>query len=554
MRRGMVLWPACLAALILSQAVAAAPGDTVKSFSSPFRCPQGLTFDGTYLWNVDRRTDMIYKIDPENGDVLDSIAAPGYVPRGLTWDGRRLWCIDAEAGLLYAINPRTGITESTIDCPVPRPCGLAWDGKYLWIAADRNDKIHQISPEDGTTIKSIPAPTRNATGLTFDGTCLWVADRYKDMIYMVTPEEGDVIICFKAPGAHAWGLAWDGRFLWNVDYQTDRVYQLVVDDGTKFVRSEEKVEDVEFILQARNFGPGEITTLDAYIAVPHNLDNQDLLAPVRFDPEPTDMLTDKWGQQVAHFRFTDLAPTEFKNASMFATAKLYQVRYFVFPDKVGALADIPAEITGKYLADDTKFSLTDPVIQKAVTAAVGDETNPYWIARKIYNYVIEHMEYELAGGWNIAPAVLERGNGSCSEYSFVYIAMCRAAGLPARYAGSIVIRGDDASYDDVFHRWVEVYLPNYGWIPVDPSGGDSQLPSHRADYFGFLNNRFLITTLGGGGSEYLEWGYNTNARYTARGKCKVEMEYFGEWTPIEESAEISAAGGGNSGQASEPKK
>ncbi len=300
---------------------------------------------------------------------------------------------------------------------------------------------------------------------------------------------------------------------------------------------EEKIEQVEFIHQVRNYGPDSVKTLDVYQAIPQNLNSQELLEPVKFDPEPNEILTDKWGQKVAHFRFTDLAPTQFTTVTMLASAKLYQVQYFVFPDKVGALDDIPRDILDKYLVDDAKFSLKSSVIQKAVKEAVGDETNPYWIGRKIYNYVIEHIEYELAGGWNIAPTVLERGNGSCSEYSFVYIAMCRAAGLPARYVGSIVIRGDDASWDDVFHRWVEIYLPNYGWLPVDPSRGDSEWPSARGNSFGFLNNRFLITTVGGGGSEYLEWSYNSNERWTSKGKCKIVVENFGEWTPIESETE-----------------
>jgi len=236
---------------------------------------------------------------------------------------------------------------------------------------------------------------------------------------------------------------------------------------------------------------------------------------------------------VAHFRFTDMAASGSVEISMHAEAKLYQTRYFVFPDKVGSLKEIPSDTLKKYLVDDTKLSMNDKVIQDALKKSVGDETNPYWIGRKIYNYLIENMEYELSGGWNIAPTVLARGNGSCSEYSFVYIAMCRAAGLPARYVGSIAIRGDDASWDDVFHRWVEIYLPNYGWIPVDPSGGDSPWPSHRANSFGYLNNRYLITTSGGGGSEYLEWGYNANCRWTSVGRAKVGVEDFGEWSPVE---------------------
>jgi transglutaminase-like putative cysteine protease len=217
---------------------------------------------------------------------------------------------------------------------------------------------------------------------------------------------------------------------------------------------------------------------------------------------------------------------------MHAAVRLYETRYFVFPENVGKLEDIPKDLRRQYLVDDNKFKLDNPVIRDAVKQAVGDETNPYWIARKIYNYVIEHIDYELAGGWNVAQAVLERGNGSCSEYSFVYIAMCRAAGVPARYAGSLVIRGDDASYDDVFHRWVEVYLPEYGWIPVDPSRGDSPWPSARADSFGYLSNTVFVTTVGGGGSEYLEWSYNSNERWISSGRCKIEVESFAEWTPL----------------------
>ncbi|MEA2031737.1 MAG: transglutaminase domain-containing protein, partial [candidate division Zixibacteria bacterium] len=518
--------------LLMWQPSAAAPGDTVKSFSTPFDCPQGLAFDGKYIWNVDRLSDMIYQIEPSNGAVVDSIPTPGYIPRGLAWDGKWLWCVDSEEGLIFAIDPKTKIVEKTIYCPVSRPTGLAWDGNYLWIAANRNDRIRKVSIEDGTTILSIPSPTHNTFGLTFDGTYLWVSDRYRDMIYMVKPDNGDVVLCFDSPGPHSWGLAWDGSHLLNVDYQTDLIYKLIADDETSFTRSNKKSQQIKFIHQVRNFGPDSVLTLDVYLAVPQNLDNQELIGPVEFTPKPTDMLVDKWGQKVAHFHFTDIAATNFTTVTMLASVELYETRYFISPDKVGKLKDIPKSILEKYLTDDSKFSIENEIVRDAVKKAVGDETNPYWIGRKIFNYVIEHIEYELAGGWNIAPAILDRGNGSCSEYSFVYIAMCRAAGLPARYAGSIAVRGDDASYDDVFHRWVEIYLPGYGWLPVDPSGGDSKWPSARANSFGHLNNRFLITTLGGGGSEYLEWGYNANERWTSRGKCKIVVENFGEWTPL----------------------
>ncbi|KPL04103.1 MAG: hypothetical protein AMJ73_04675 [candidate division Zixibacteria bacterium SM1_73] len=510
-------------------------GDVETQFASPGSCPTGLTFDGKYLWNCDRKTDMIYKIDPKDGKAVDSISSPGYRPIGLTWDGKFLWNLDAseETFYIYQIDPKTGVAVKTLWAPCDRPEGLAWDGKYLWIADDRENKIHQISTEDGTTIITIPAPSKYPCGLTYDGKYLWVSDRISNMIYMITPDKGEVILFFDAPAAYARGLAWDGKNLWNADYQTDQIYKLKIFDDQTFSRTDEKEQVLEYTHQFRNYGPGTINDLDIYIAVPENRDNQELLSQIEYAPQPYEFLTDKWGQKVAHYKLADVKTTEFVSVGMKVKAKIFETRYFVFPEKVGNLEDIPSSIKEKYLVDDSKFSITDPFIQQSLRKAVGDETNPYWIARKIFNYVIDHIEYELAGGWNIAPTVLERGTGSCSEYSFVYISMCRASGIPARYVGSVVIRGDDASADEVFHRWVEIYLPNYGWIPVDPSAGDRDLPADQASAIGNLRNAYLVTTTGGGGSEYLEWGYNSNEKWTSKGKCKVYVEHIGEWSPLE---------------------
>jgi len=522
-----------------ASSVFAVTGDVETSFPSPGSCPTGLTFDGKYLWNCDRKTDIIYKIDPGSGEVLDSLPSPGYRPLGLTWDGKYLWNLDAseEEYFIYQIDPQSRLVVKTLWAPCSRPEGLAWDGEFLWIVDDGDQEIHQISTEDGTTINTIPSPSKYPCGLAYDGKYLWVTDRIKDMIYMISPDEGDVILFFESPGKYARGLAWDGNNLWNVDYQTDEIYKIRILDEELFSRSEEKEELLEFTHQFRNYGPGVVKDLDIYMAVPENLSNQELLSEIEYSREPDGFLTDKWGQKVAHYRFQNLQATEFVTVGMKAKAKLFNVNYYIFPEKTGELKDNPEEITERFLADDTKYSVNDPFIQQSTKQAVGDETSPFWIARKIFNHVVDHVTYGRVGGWNIAPTVLKRGTGSCSEFAFVYIAMSRAAGLPARYVGCVVVRGDDASADEVFHRWVEVYLPNYGWIPVDPSWREYPTPADEARAFGTLRNRYLITTTGGGGSEYLEWGYNSNERWTSQGKCKVYSEHIGEWSPLKAKEE-----------------
>jgi transglutaminase-like putative cysteine protease len=114
----------------------------------------------------------------------------------------------------------------------------------------------------------------------------------------------------------------------------------------------------------------------------------------------------------------------------------------------------------------------------------------------------------------------------------------------------VVVRGDDASIDEAFHRWAQIYLPNYGWVPVDANRGDKRSPADQARGFGGLSNRFLITTQGGGDSEFLGWGYNALSTYKTTGYCHVTEDQFGFWEPIEgaEGAPSVAARSDGSGE------
>lgn len=512
----------------------ATPGDVISEFPTPGQCPTGLAFDGRHLWLADRLSDSLYAIDPKSGDVMQTIPAPGFVPLGLAWDGKYLWCIDSEESLIHCLDIESGMTLKTLWAPTEQPQGLAWDGSNLWLTDDRADVIARFSTDDGTTITEFPSPSGTPQGLAWDGKYLWCSDRIRDRIYMVDPEDGEALLSIDAPGKYTRGLAWRGGTLWNVDYQSDRLYSMIVDDGMQFKLSKTHTEELLLTHEFRNYGPGAVKTLDVYIALPKDRPNQKLIGEIAFHPKPDEFIKDRWTQSVAHFTFKDLPLAQRQHETMIVQAELSDARWFVFPEKVGSMEDIPGEIKKLYLVDEDKYLIHDPVIVKAVKEAVGEEERPYWIMRKLYRYVRNKLYYELVGGWNVAPAVIKRGNGSCSEYSFVFIALCRAAGLPARYVGSVALRGDDASTDDVFHRWCECYLPGYGWIPVDPSGGDRESPAAVAESFGHVANRYLITTEGGGASEFLGWGYNANEKWTSEGPVKVHVETVGEWSPVEE--------------------
>ena len=510
----------------------AAPGDVDASFAAPCRFPAGIATDGTNLFVADWREGRVFEVSPADGAVVRDLAGPTLHPHGLAYGNGRLFVADDHTGRIQVLNVDTGIVENGFDAPGPNAKGLAFADGKLFILESSSRHIYSVLPEDGTILKYFDVPDRSCTCMTYDGRYLWVANRVDDELYMVDPENGMVIGVLDAPGPYAAGLAWLDGHLWNADFQNDRLYRLVVHDEQMYRLSEPREAQVEYLWTLANYGPGTVRNLTVNLAHPDELVNQKLLSEVSYSPVPAEMVSDKWGQKCARIEIAELPAGKTTSVTAKVDVKVSAIRYLIIPEKTGTLEGIPIEIREAYTVDGSRYRIDSPYIQKKVKEIVGDEKNPYWIARKIYNYLIETLEYEMVGGWDVPEVVLQRGTGSCSEYTFSFIALCRAAGLPARYQGSIVVRGDDASIDEAFHRWAQVYLPNYGWVPVDANRGDSASPVQQCKGFGELANRFLITTQSGGDSEYLCWGYNAHATYQTTGFCNIDESNFGFWEPL----------------------
>ena len=504
------------------------PGEVILDIPAPGGFCTGMTFDGNALWVADYHADSLFLIDVREGKTVRALASPGYWPAGLAWDGRYLWNADRKQAKIFKIDPDNGRVLRVLDAPGSSPAGMAWDGETLWVADDRANRIDKLDLSDGTAIRSIDMA--GPQGLTFDGTYFWCSDRSHNEITMIDPVSEQIILAFASPGPYPRGMAWDGFALWVVDYETDRISKIVRQDQELYRLSDTRHATITLMHQAHITGQGSVLSLDVFFAIPENRPQQKVLS-ISYSPALPEVVSDKWGQKFAAFRRQNLESCSISEAEMRVEADISAIQYFIFPEHCGTLADIPANLVAEYTADGSKYRIFHPFIQETVRQVVGDEQNPYWVARKLYRFVGETLEYKLEGGWNIAPYVLQRGTGSCSEYSFSFISLCRAAGLPARYVGAAVVRGDDASLDEVFHRWPEVYLPNYGWVPMDPQAGDKASPRDQLRGIGRLPNRFLITTQGGGDSGYIGWSYNMSEKYTCEPRVSVVIENFAEWEP-----------------------
>ena len=509
-------------------------GTADRIFKTPGTHPTGMDFDGRSIWIADHMTHKIYRIDPDNGALLGELEAPAFDPRGIAWDGKLLWCADGREGWIYGIDTASGVSRRILESNAPRPGAMAFDGSFLWLMDHKSRRILKINRRDGMMHENIPFPTKTVTGLTFDGAYLWTSDPAEDYLYRVHPAGGDVVTFIPANGPCPHGLCWDGRTLWNADYQNLKLYRLDLTAGENSRRSDSRAMGWEIVQEFRNYGAGEVRDLEVFIAVPENLPNQDILGEIQYSPQPREFVTDRWGQRFARFLFPVLTAGTRVRAKIKLQARHHRSEIFIFPERVGGLKEIPKELH-KFLDDGFKYDLGHALIKEAVRDAVAGETRPYWMMRRIFKYIDDKIEYNLKplGGWNPAPTVLKRGTGSCSEYTFLFIAMCRAAGLPARYSGAVVVRGPDKGFDEVWHRWAEVYLPRYGWVPVDVQAADNKEPGRAARYIGVVGNRFLITTRGGGDSRFLDSYYNFNSRWQTEGKCRVDSKQYAEFVPLE---------------------
>ena len=254
-------------------------------------------------------------------------------------------------------------------------------------------------------------------------------------------------------------------------------------------------------------GKGCLRDVEVRVAIPEDGDHQTVRNLV-CTPEPAELTTDVHGNRIAIFRVDRVDPEDPFRFGW--TAEVETRRISLQPDRsrLKGLDAVPAAIRRAYLGDGSKYRLGDPDLRKAAALIREQATDPWDLAFRTNEYVRERLTYRNDGRWEDAAAVHRNRHGSCSEYNFLFMALARINGLPARYVGATALRSRDPEYHDtVHHRWTEVYLPGFGWYPVDVSRNDGEDGKPINQSFGRTSDRLLILMKGDGGSTPLAWSY-----------------------------------------------
>lgn len=156
---------------------------------------------------------------------------------------------------------------------------------------------------------------------------------------------------------------------------------------------------------------------------------------------------------------------------------------------------VPAKITPElapFVAERAPHIVFTDDLRAFSRKAVGNETNPYRVAQKLFAAVDQipwagAREYSTIS--NLSDYTLHAGHGDCGEQTMLLIALLRLNGIPARWQSGFIF--SDGKYNNI-HDWGQLYLAPYGWVPMDvtfgqlhPAPGDD--PALQWFYLGGLD-------------------------------------------------------------------
>ncbi len=167
---------------------------------------------------------------------------------------------------------------------------------------------------------------------------------------------------------------------------------------------------------------------------------------------------------------------------------------------------IPVEIS-RYLKSE-RFLPTDGKIKEIAEKITKGKRGILEKARAIYDWTVEntYRDPRVKGcGRGIVEETLAKRGGKCADISSVFVALARAAGVPARDVFGIrLAKKPEKDMTKGFHCWAEFYLPGTGWVPVDPADvrkimlikklSLEEAESYREYYFGRVDQYRIVLT------------------------------------------------------------
>jgi transglutaminase-like putative cysteine protease len=124
--------------------------------------------------------------------------------------------------------------------------------------------------------------------------------------------------------------------------------------------------------------------------------------------------------------------------------------------------------------DFLKYKTFDgtPDISRLINSKNLKELSPFKLVLEFCEYIYTNFKYiqgitqvdsKLDHVWKLKAGV-------CQDFTNILLQMVRMLGIPARYVSGYICPNNNSSRGEgATHAWIEVYIPFYGWLGIDPT-------------------------------------------------------------------------------------
>lgn len=471
----------------------------------------GIAFKNNVLYAIDSRNGYLLKINPHNSNskIINNSDWQDYIgAKGLYITDTEIWFLARESVCCSPIEWRDG--ELVIVAPAKQAFLLSYlgNGIAVWentvyITCYKSGKILVYS-KDGKQITSFYAPGIGSENITLKEDELWICDQIEQTVYcldratgaikynMITPFESPTALSFYQDQQTGKDILYIGytdqetyiRDNPNIEPNHELLYRdrtfihplyFKYDQENKYTLSNGFLMEMTYLEEVSPLDPIELKDLEWRIALPTESDRQKVIS---VEPVGLPYIEENQnGQKVALFKFAQFNSEERFVFGWRAILEVWGIKYQIKPRDCDALPPLSPEYESKYLIDDDNLAMNTEVILTAAESARGTETN---LLRKMYsirNYVYDHLSYGIKPHIDTPDLVLKRGVGSCGEYLGLLLALSRLNGIACRTVGRYkcplkVLNFGVPLIPDFNHVWMEFYLPDIGWLPMESNPDD----------------------------------------------------------------------------------
>ena len=181
-----------------------------------------------------------------------------------------------------------------------------------------------------------------------------------------------------------------------------------------------------------------------------------------------EMTEDALGNKMAYIEWDAAADP----AARKATVSFHATRTEALRPEIKEEGEVPADIAEAYLGSSSRVAADDPEVIALAEEITAGQTTFEGKARAVYDWIYENMERDNdvvgCGDGDVCRLIDENERaGKCTDINSVFVALCRAAGVPAQEMFGIRMNADDITGNQ--HCWCEFYVPGTGWVPADPA-------------------------------------------------------------------------------------